>query len=95
MRAGLPVIASDVGGVNELVMEGKTGLLVKPGSPNDLRNAISRLVDDEQMLLAMGKAGRARFEQYFTLDKMVGPTIELYQQLASTDKVPVAAVISQ
>jgi glycosyltransferase involved in cell wall biosynthesis len=95
MRAGLPVIASDVGGVNELVMEGKTGLLVKPGSPDDLRNVILRLVDDEQMLRAMGKAGRARFEQYFTLDKMIDPTIELYQQLASTDKVPVATVISQ
>jgi len=43
----------------------------------------------------MGKAGRARFEQFFTLDKMVDPTIKLYQQLAFEDKMPVSAVISQ
>lgn len=95
MRAGLPVIASDVGGINELVIEGETGFLVTAGSPGDLRNAITRVLDSDEKLLAMGKAGRARFEQLFTLDKMVDPTIKLYQQLASEDKMPVSAVISQ
>ena len=95
MRAGLPVIASNVGGINELVIEGETGLLVSAGSPDELRNAIMCLINTDQKLLAMGKAGRIRFEQHFTLDKMVDPTIELYQQLASKDKLRTATVISQ
>ncbi len=95
MRAGLPVIASDVGGINELVVDGKTGLLVPAGSPDDLRKAITRLVNSNQELLAMGQAGRARFEQHFTLDKMIAPTVELYQELACENKMTMAAVIPQ
>jgi glycosyltransferase involved in cell wall biosynthesis len=86
MRAGLPVIASNVGGINELVEEGKTGYLVTTGSPDELRNAIARLINDGKKLVAMGQAGRARFEQHFTLDKMVDPTIALYQRFQATPK---------
>jgi len=53
------------------------------------------LINTDQKLLAMGKAGRTRFEQHFTLEKMVDPTIELYQQLASADKMTMATIISQ
>jgi len=95
MRAGLPVIASDVGGINELVIEDETGFLVTAGSPNNLRSAIAGLLADDQKLRAMGKAGRTRFEQHFTIDKMVGPTIDLYRQLASVDKRALSPAIPQ
>jgi glycosyltransferase involved in cell wall biosynthesis len=79
MRAGLPVIATRVGGLAEIVEHGVTGLLVEPGSPAALREAI-RAPDDLQ-LKAMGEAGRERFLRLFTLDRMHDQLTSLYQSL--------------
>ena len=62
MAAGLPVVASRVGGVPEQVSDGKTGLLVEPGDPNELAAALHRLTVDPSLRRRLGSAGRARAE---------------------------------
>jgi glycosyltransferase involved in cell wall biosynthesis len=81
MRAGLPVIASDVGGISEEVVDGETGLLVPAGSVEELSNALQRLLADKQLRVAMGRAGRRRFERVFRADTMINRTQQLYQEV--------------
>jgi glycosyltransferase involved in cell wall biosynthesis len=63
MAAGLPVVATRSGGSTEIVVEGQTGLLVDPGDPEGLAEAIRSVVADPNTLQAMGSAGRARIER--------------------------------
>ena len=81
MRAGLPVIASDVGGVSEEVVDGETGLLVTSGSVEELSSALSRLLTDKTLRMRMGRAGRKRFEQMFVAGAMIRRTRALYEQV--------------
>jgi glycosyltransferase involved in cell wall biosynthesis len=60
MAAGLPVVASRVGGVPELVVDGKTGLLVPPGDPGAMGSALGRLLADAGLRRRLGAAGRER-----------------------------------
>lgn len=79
MRAGLPVISTDVNGVREAVDDGETGFLVRPRDGDGLRRAIERLVFDRGMLERMGMRGRVKFEQCFSLDAMLAKTISVYE----------------
>ena len=81
MAAGLPVVASAVGGVPEQVVPGQTGLLVPPGDPQALAGALNRLLEDQQQAARMGCAGRARVERDFSLAEMVRRTEQLYAAL--------------
>ena len=69
MAAGLPVVASAVGGVAEAVADGETGLLVAPGDVDALAGAIERLLADGTLRRAMGSAGRARAAEHFALGR--------------------------
>jgi len=71
MGAGLPVVATRVGGIPELVEEGRTGLLVEPGDDEDLAGAIAELVDHPERARAMGVRGRVRVTEQFQLDDVV------------------------
>ncbi len=62
---GLPVIGGDCGGIPEAVIEGETGLLVNPESPEDIAAAISKLIDDPDLAQRLGTAGKARVEREF------------------------------
>jgi glycosyltransferase involved in cell wall biosynthesis len=64
MAAGKPVIASNIGGLADIVVDGETGLLVEPGDAMALCRAIERLLGDEGLRQRMGEAGRLRVEQY-------------------------------
>jgi starch synthase len=64
MAAGLPVIASRVGGIPEIVAEGRTGLLVEPDSPDALAESLEHLSQDESLRHSMGRAARERVEEY-------------------------------
>ena len=66
MRAGLPVVASNVGGIAEAVVHGETGSLVPPGCPEALAEALGPLVSDPALRAAEGAAGRRRFEAEFS-----------------------------
>jgi glycosyltransferase involved in cell wall biosynthesis len=86
MRAGLPVIASDVGGVREAVDDGKTGLLVPAGSASDLTVALRLLVGDPARRRCMGCAGRRRYEERFSFERMAEKTAALYAVVLEWDR---------
>lgn len=65
MRAGLPVVASDVGGIAEAVVDGHTGALVEASRPDALADALAPLLRDAELRRRWGQAGRARFGQQF------------------------------
>jgi glycosyltransferase involved in cell wall biosynthesis len=81
MAAGRPVVASAVGPIPEVVVDGVTGLLVPPGDPGALAAAIVRLLTDPELAEALGRAGQARVEAEFGLDTMVARTQALYEEL--------------
>lgn len=84
MRLGLPVVASDVGGVGEAVVEGETGLLFQAGDVETLRNCLEKLILNPGLRRKMGSEGRKRFLKHFTLDKMVQNTVVLYKEMLDT-----------
>jgi len=83
MRAGLPVLASDVGGVSELVAHRKTGILVPPGSDEFLLKELRKILSDKLTLMDMGQAGRKRYEEEFTFSTMAQKTLSVYERVIS------------
>jgi glycosyltransferase involved in cell wall biosynthesis len=90
MRAGLPVVASDVGGIAEAVGHQETGLLVPADDCAALRDALGRLISDPAMRCTLGEAGRARYLNHFTADRMVEETLRVYDRARSSTSTPVA-----
>jgi glycosyltransferase involved in cell wall biosynthesis len=78
MRAGVPVVASRVGGIPEVVVEGTTGLLVPPGDDAGFAAAIDRLLRDDAERAAMGAAALARAERY-RWPELAGQVLEVYR----------------
>lgn len=81
MAAGLPVVASDVGGVHEVVDDAATGFLVPPGDAAALAERIERLLRDDGLRAAAGAAGRRRVEERFSLPGWRASHLELYESL--------------
>ncbi len=80
MAAELPVVASDVGGLSELVVDGETGVLVPPGDASGLADALGRLVVDRELRRKLGAAGRARADEHFDLAAFRLAHLELYHR---------------
>ena len=78
MRAGLPIIATDTGGVSEAVRQGWNGLLVGRANENTLRDALESLLYDPRLRASFGRRSRALFEKTFKVETMVGRTFEVY-----------------
>jgi len=91
MRAGLPVVASDVGGVREAVIPDETGLLSPAGDPGALQLALRRLILDPALRSRMGAAGRLRYLSHFTFERMQANTFALYREVLS----PAAARVEE
>jgi glycosyltransferase involved in cell wall biosynthesis len=83
MRAGLPVIASDVGGVAEAVADGCSGILVKPGDVDGFRESLRKLLESAALREKMGRSGRHRYESNFTVKDMLQQTLAVYRMAAS------------
>lgn len=81
MRAGLPVIASNVGGVSETIDDGETGILVSRGDVDQLRIAISTLIGDAELRKSMGDRAIKKFETEFSFEGMLSSTMNIYSQL--------------
>ena len=79
MERGRAVIASDVGGLPEIVMNGETGLVVPCSDEGELAAAIVQLADDLPRAVAMGAAGRARAVAEFGQERCTRKTVELYE----------------
>lgn len=90
MRAGLPVIASDVGGVSEAVIGGETGFLTRPRDVDHLRAQIRHLIETPHVLARIGKAGRERYEREFRIEVTARKTVEIYEEVCrGTKEAPV------
>jgi glycosyltransferase involved in cell wall biosynthesis len=83
MAAGKPVVATAVGGTPELVIPGETGLLAPPQDPEALASASQTMLENPGRALEMGQAGRRRIEKFFSIEKMVRDTENIYQRLLS------------
>lgn len=79
MAFGLPVVATAVGGIPEVVADGETGVLVPPGDCAALSNALLVLAAHAGKRHALGRAGRERWARFFTLDRCVEATLEAYR----------------
>jgi len=79
MACETPVVASGVGGILEVVEDGKTGVLVEPGRPDALAVAIRALLEDPERGRALGRAGRQRVQAHFSWASVASRTREVYQ----------------
>jgi alpha-maltose-1-phosphate synthase len=83
MACGSAVVASNVGGIPEVVADGETGLLVPPEQPKALADALNALARDPGRAEAMGEAGRLRAISQFDWTSIAAQTAELYHEVAS------------
>jgi len=83
MAAGLPVMSSPVGGVEEIVDHGRAGVLVAPGDVDALARAMTALLADPSKLASLAAAGRARAVSHFDLATNVGRLRSWYEAPAS------------
>jgi alpha-maltose-1-phosphate synthase len=88
MACGTAVVGSRVGGIPEVVADGRTGLLAPPGDPDALAAALNALITDPGRAAALGRAGRERAVAEFSWGQIAAQTAQLYGTLA----VPAAAV---
>jgi sugar transferase (PEP-CTERM/EpsH1 system associated) len=82
MGAGLPVVATNVGGNPEIVDQGRTGWLVPPRAPGEMAGALAALAASRGRREEMGRAGRSRLERCFSLGRMTGDYEALYARVA-------------
>nr|WP_246304616.1 glycosyltransferase family 4 protein [Nocardioides thalensis] len=83
MASGVPVIASRVGGVAEIVRDGVDGLLVEPGSVDELADALRRVSTDADLRRRLGAAGRARVVDLFLIERTVDSLLDVYREVAA------------
>jgi glycosyltransferase involved in cell wall biosynthesis len=88
MAAGLPVVASNVGGVSEVVVDGDTGLLVPPGDAQSLAAAIERLLEDPPLCRRLGEAGQNRVAEHFDLAAVQQAHLDLYRRVLARRGLP-------
>jgi glycosyltransferase involved in cell wall biosynthesis len=81
MRAGLPVVASAVGGVAESVRDGVNGFLIPREDVEGLRQRLGQLLTDPDLRVRMGRSGREQYERNFTLDHTVRKTLAVYREI--------------
>jgi glycosyltransferase involved in cell wall biosynthesis len=84
MAMGKAVVATDVNGVRELMMDGETGKIIPPKRPDILAETIHSLIDDEDRLNAFGSAGLRRVREQFTMEQMIAELeAHFYEKLAT------------
>ena len=81
MAAGVPAIATDVGGVGDVVRDGETGLLVPPGNPEALSRAVLRLAGDPALAAALAGRASRHVREHFSADTMLAAYARLYREL--------------
>ena len=79
MAAGLPVIAVRTSGIQEMVVDGTTGVLIEPGDIDGLGAALDRLIDDGDRRRSLGAAGRQRFEQRYDARRATDALLDIFR----------------
>ncbi len=87
LRAGLPVIVSRVGAMPEMIEHGKTGLLIAPGKPEDIVEAVKRIMDDTELRARLARNGRALFEEQFEVAACVKQISKIYQSMCCPERL--------
>jgi L-malate glycosyltransferase len=80
MASALPVIASDVGGLRDVVVPERTGIIVPPANTDAIASAIKRLVESAELRAHMGAAARARVVENYSMEQMAAQTLALYRE---------------
>jgi glycosyltransferase involved in cell wall biosynthesis len=86
MAAGLPVIATDVGGNAEAVQDGVTGTIVPPEDVNAMAAAMRAMLADPERARVMGEAGKARVAERFTTEAMMRQLVTAYRRILGRDR---------
>lgn len=86
MAAGRAVVSSAIGGTEELIEDGRGGLLVRPGDVDGLRDALARAVEDEDLRSALAGRARERVERQFTPAAMVSANERIYRELLGDER---------
>ena len=81
MALGKPVVATDLGATNEVVVDGVTGLLVPPHDAAALASSVCAVLDNQALASRMGHAGRHRIEQHFSLARLTADTLAFYESV--------------
>lgn len=87
MRCGLPIIASDVGGVKEAVIQSGNGYLIPKSDYKELQNRLIELLTNPSLRLKMGERSRQFYEENFTFEKMYKETLTYYERVIQTKKI--------
>lgn len=83
MAASLPVIAPDVGGIAEIIVNGHSGVLVPPHDTDALTHAVQELLGDHERAASLGRAARQRVREHFTQSSAVDAMARLLERIAS------------
>ena len=86
MRAGMPIIASNVGGVNELVQDGVNGFLIPRGNISELVEKLKYILDHKELIKFMGEASRKIYEEEYTADRMNQKILSVYNDVIAVHK---------
>ncbi len=78
MAAGIPVVATRVGGTPEIILDGVDGLLVPPRNPPALADAILRVLQDADLARRLSRNGQARMRTHFSYDRLIAQLEQLY-----------------
>jgi len=81
MSCGLPVVATDIGGNNEVISSGVNGFLIPPKSPEEMARVILRLLDDAPLREKVGRAARKTIEERYTWDKIADKMLKCYEDI--------------
>ncbi len=92
--AGVPVVATKVGGVVEIIEDGETGLLVLPKNVDEMANAVIRLLGDKQLSARLVTQAKKKIEAQYTLEHMAAKTLQVYQELIESMNILVIKLSS-
>jgi glycosyltransferase involved in cell wall biosynthesis len=94
MAFGLPVVATTAGGLPEVVENGVTGILVEPGDPQALSDALIQLLRDPDLRQRMSRAGQERVRAEFTVDQIAPQTLEIYESVRAKKASGIDRIVS-
>jgi glycosyltransferase involved in cell wall biosynthesis len=87
MAMAKPAVATEVGCLPEMIIDGTNGYLLPPRKPKELAEAVSKLLRSEELAQKMGRAGRKRAEELFSVEGMVGKREQLFEEILEEKKI--------